>query len=327
MKKSPPATSTDSFIVKFSKLVNAIRKSDNSERAQLIKIRLINKHLPPWFIPMLNDNNRNLFYETMIKNHVKNKTVLEIGAGVGLLSIMAAEHGAKHVYACELNPLMYYLAKENIENGPYAKNITLFYAHSDSLKLVVHIPKQVDIILSELISSDIFSENMAPTLINAKKLLKKNGIYLPVEIEVFGCLIELQTDLPSKVKSSNKVFQLLKKLTSLQSTYLNLNLFPFKVLSGPVKLFALEDGFRASPNLPIDFVLKKNNKAKTKNTFFCVYFSINDGTDKLINLDLKNKKNNCHWENIVWELDNTQSDYMLRLINRHERLCLLDQLN
>lgn len=325
MTKSSSATSPDSYIVRFSKLLNAVRKSEETERAQLITSRLISKHLPPWFIPMLNDDKRNLFYEKMIKNHVKGKTVLEIGAGVGLLSIMAAENGAKHVYACELNPLMYYLAKENIENGPYAKNITLFFSHSDSLKLGEHIPKQVDIILSELISSDIFSENMAPTLINAKKLLKPNGIYLPSAIEVFGCLIELEKDLNSKVKSSNTAFLLLKKLTTQRSTYLDLNLFPFKLISSPIKLFSLEDGFNPSPELPIQFKMQKNKNLKSKNTYFCVYFSINDGETKLLNLDLKKKKNNCHWDNIVWELDNSQTIFNLKLINQHERLCLLGQ--
>jgi predicted O-methyltransferase YrrM len=313
----------DPFIVKFTKLMNALKKPVQSERAQLITIKLINKYLPPWFIPMMNDKKRNLFYEKMIKSHAKGKTVLEIGTGVGFLSVMAAKYGAKHVYACELNPLMYYLAKENIENGPYAKQITLFFAHSDSLKLGTHIPKKVDIILSELISSDIFSENMAPTLNQAKQLLKDDGIYLPSEIEAFGCLIELKNSLDSKIKSSDSITQLLKKLTTNQSTYLDLNLVPFQVISKPIKLFSLEDGYKCSPELPVHFELHKNKKTKTKNTYLCVYFSINDGKNKLLNLDLKKQKNNCHWANIVWELDNTHSSFNLKLVNQNERLCLL----
>jgi predicted O-methyltransferase YrrM len=316
--------SADPYIVKFSYLLNKLKQLDKNERAQLIITRLMNKYLPPWFIPMLNDKKRNAFYEKMIKSHAKGKTVLEIGTGVGFLSLMAAEYGAKHVYACELNPLMYYLAKENIESSPYAKKITLFFAHSDTLKLGTHIPKPVDIILSELISSDIFSENMIPTLNNAKKLLKKNGIYLPSAVVAYGCLIELQTDLPSKIRSKNPVFQLLKKITVNQSTYLNLNLFPFNVISKPIELFSLEDGIRSNPQLPVQFSLQKTVKTKTKNTFFCVYFSIDDGKNKLFNLDLKNKKNNCHWENVVWELDNSKSGFNLKLINQNERLCLVE---
>lgn len=315
----------DPDIEKLSNLLNGIRESDKDEQAQLTISRLINKYLPPWFIPMLNDKKRNVFYEKLIKRHVKGKTVLEIGAGVGLLSIMAAKHGAKHVYACELNPLMYYLAKENIENSPYAKNITLYFAHSDSLKLGAHIPKKVDIILSELISSDIYSEDMVQTLNDAGKFLKKDGIYLPSEIEVFGCLIELKVDLPSKLKSSNKIVQLLKTLTTNQSSYVNLNLFPFKAISKPIRLFSLENGIKTFPELPVQFELQKNQKNKTKNTYFCLYFSINDGKNKLTNLDLKKKKTNSHWENIVWGLDNSQSSFNLKLTKRDERLCLIMQ--
>lgn len=314
---SPPIT----YIEKFCKLLNATRKSGKKERSQLILNRLINKYLPPWFIPMMNDKNRNIFYQKMIKRHVKDKTVLEIGTGIGFLSLMAAEYGAKHVYACELNPLMYYLAKENIENGPYADKITLYFAHSDTLKLGTHIPEKVDIILSELISSDIFSENMVPTLTNAKNLLKDNGIFLPSAVEGFGCLIEIENNIPSKIKSPDNITQLLKKLTETQSTYLDLNLFPFKVISNPIKLFELENGYKNHPELPITFEIEKNKKAK--NTFFCIYFSINDGKNKLLNLDIVNKKNNCHWGNQVWELENTKSKFELKLINQDDRLYLL----
>ena len=314
---------SDPYIVSFTNSLNDLRQSDKSELNQLKIIGLIDKYLPPWYIPMLNDKKRNMFYEKMIKNHVKGKIVLEIGAGVGFLSIMAAEHGAKHVYACELNPLMYYLAKENIENGPYSKNITLYFAHSDSLELKTHIPKKVDIILSELISSDIFSENMAPTLEDARKFLKKDGLYLPSEIDVYGVLIELKMELPSKAKASHSIVQLLKKLTANQSTYVDLNIFPFRAISKPTKLFSLADGINALPELPIQFEIHKNQKTKTKNTYFCVYFSINDGRNKLFNLDIKKEKNNCHWENIVWGLDNNQSRFNLKLINQDERLCLI----
>ena len=314
---------SDPYIVSFTNSLNDLRQSDKSELNQLKIIGLIDKYLPPWYIPMLNDKKRNMFYEKMIKNHVKGKIVLEIGAGVGFLSIMAAEHGAKHVYACELNPLMYYLAKENIENGPYSKNITLYFAHSDSLELKTHIPKKVDIILSELISSDIFSENMAPTLEDARKFLKKDGLYLPSEIDVYGVLIELKMELPSKAKASHSIVLLLKKLTANQSTYVDLNIFPFRAISKPTKLFSLADGINALPELPIQFEIHKNQKTKTKNTYFCVYFSINDGRNKLFNLDIKKEKNNCHWENIVWGLDNNQSRFNLKLINQDERLCLI----
>ena len=78
---------TDPDIDKFTKLLNDFRESDKNEQAQLTISRLINEYLPPWFIPMLNDKKRNIFYEKMIKRHVKGKTVLL--KSIGLAAQMA----------------------------------------------------------------------------------------------------------------------------------------------------------------------------------------------------------------------------------------------
>ena len=59
--------------------------------------------LPRWHFPMLNDTERNLRFEAAIEKSVREggRTVLDLGAGTGLLSLMAARAGADRVYACE----------------------------------------------------------------------------------------------------------------------------------------------------------------------------------------------------------------------------------
>ena len=60
--------------------------------------------LPRWHFPMLNDVERNRSYEAGIEAAVREgggRTVLDLGAGTGLLSLMAARAGADRVYACE----------------------------------------------------------------------------------------------------------------------------------------------------------------------------------------------------------------------------------
>lgn len=53
---------------------------------------------------MLKDTNRTETYRRAIENNpqdFKDKIVLDIGCGTGILSIFAARAGAKHVYAIE----------------------------------------------------------------------------------------------------------------------------------------------------------------------------------------------------------------------------------
>jgi len=53
---------------------------------------------------MLKDTNRTETYRKAIENNpqdFKDKIVLDIGCGTGILSIFAARAGAKHVYAIE----------------------------------------------------------------------------------------------------------------------------------------------------------------------------------------------------------------------------------
>lgn len=55
---------------------------------------------------MLEDKYRTLTYKRAIdlnKDYFKDKLVMDIGAGTGILSIFAARAGAKHVYAVEFS--------------------------------------------------------------------------------------------------------------------------------------------------------------------------------------------------------------------------------
>lgn len=54
---------------------------------------------------MLNDKVRMKAYEDAIKTAVDGKTVIDVGAGTGALSIMAAKAGAVKVYAIEASEI------------------------------------------------------------------------------------------------------------------------------------------------------------------------------------------------------------------------------
>jgi ribosomal protein L11 methylase PrmA len=72
---------------------------------------------------MIRDKARTEAYKKAIvqnKHLFKGKTVLDIGTGTGILSLFAAECGAKKVYAVDNADIAYFakeIAKKNDKNG------------------------------------------------------------------------------------------------------------------------------------------------------------------------------------------------------------------
>lgn len=74
-----------------------------------------------------------------------NKIVLDVGAGTGILSIFAAQAGAKHVYAVENANIAIHARKIIKENG-FENKITVLKGKIEEIELPVD---KVDIIISE----------------------------------------------------------------------------------------------------------------------------------------------------------------------------------
>ena len=74
--------------------------------------------MPDWFMPMLDDQARNVFYRQMIQGRVKDKVVVDLGSGTGMWSIEALAQGAKFVYLIERNPLLIEYLKVIFKDRP-----------------------------------------------------------------------------------------------------------------------------------------------------------------------------------------------------------------
>ena len=88
---------------------------------------------------MLKDTVRTLAYQRAIENNkedFKDKIVLDIGAGTGILSIFAARSGAKHVYAIE-NADIAHFAKEIINQNGLSDKITVIKGKMEEIELPV----------------------------------------------------------------------------------------------------------------------------------------------------------------------------------------------
>lgn len=139
---------------------------------------------------MLKDQVRTLAYQRAIENNpndFKDKIVLDIGAGTGILSIFAARSGAKHVYAIE-NAEIAYFAQEIIKQNGLSDKITVIKGKMEEIELPV---KEVDIIISEWMGYFLLYESMLDSVLWARdKYLAKGGKMLPDRAQIFIGAIE-----------------------------------------------------------------------------------------------------------------------------------------
>ena len=128
---------------------------------------------------MLKDRKRTGAYQDAILNNpdiFKDKIVLDIGCGTGILSIFAAKAGAKHVYGIEFADIADY-AKEIIKINKLSDKITILKSKVEEVKLPV---EKVDIIISEWMGYFLLYESMLDTVLYARdKWLQKDGYMLP----------------------------------------------------------------------------------------------------------------------------------------------------
>lgn len=134
---------------------------------------------------------RTLAYQRAIEqnpNDFKDKIVLDIGAGTGILSIFAARSGAKHVYAIE-NAEIAHFAVEIIKRNGLSDKITVLKGKMEEIVLPV---QEVDIIISEWMGYFLLYESMLDCVLWARdKYLKKDtGKMLPDRAKIFVAAIE-----------------------------------------------------------------------------------------------------------------------------------------
>jgi len=126
-----------------------------------------------WHYAMLNDSHRNDFYFDAMAGRVQGKRVVDIGAGSGLLSLMAAKQGASEVIAIEASHDMVDLATLNIQRNSAADKVRI--VHSLSSSVVLPEEERVDVIVSETLGALMLGEGMLDYLADARLRLAKPG--------------------------------------------------------------------------------------------------------------------------------------------------------
>lgn len=112
--------------------------------------------------------------------------VLDIGAGAGILSLMACRLGARHVYAVEPAASIH-VAREIAAANGYADRITFVEGLSTDLTL----PEPADVIVSDMRGVLPFHRHHIPSVIDARaRLLASGGVLIPIRDTVWAAPVE-----------------------------------------------------------------------------------------------------------------------------------------
>jgi len=160
--------------------------------AAALKSKVSAKLVAAWHVPMMNDDLRNKFYYSALKSAINNQSsILEIGTGSGLLSIMAANLNPREVNTCETNTLIADCAEEVIKENNLQNKINVIKKNSKDIKIGHDMTRKADVLVSEILSSEFLGEGVFQSIEDAKKrLLTENAKLIPeygnIMIALFG---------------------------------------------------------------------------------------------------------------------------------------------
>lgn len=102
----------------------------------------------------------------------KGKVVMDVGCGSGILSIFAAQAGAKKVYAVEASDIAI-SAKTLIKHNKLDHIIEVIHAKIEDISEDVIAEKSVDVLVSEPLGTYLFNERMLETYVIARDKFMK----------------------------------------------------------------------------------------------------------------------------------------------------------
>ena len=136
---------------------------------------------------MLRDSVRcEAFRQAIVDTVTPGCAVLDIGAGTGILSLFAAQAGARVVYAVERTHIAEFAKRIVSENG-FGDRINVLQNDMETLEL----PEKVDVIVSEWLGGYGVDENLLPIVVRARdRWLKPGGKLLPASVAVMFAPID-----------------------------------------------------------------------------------------------------------------------------------------
>ncbi|CAD5232039.1 unnamed protein product [Bursaphelenchus xylophilus] len=158
---------------------------------------------------MLKDEVRTLTYRNAVYHNqhlFKDKVVMDVGSGTGILSMFAAKAGARRVFAIEFSN-MAVQSRQIIKDNGLDNIIEVIQCKVEEIKELPEGIEKVDVIISEWMGYCLFYESMLNTVLYARdRWLAPDGALFPDRAKMFIQAIEDRQYKDDKINWWNNVY-------------------------------------------------------------------------------------------------------------------------
>jgi len=209
---------------------------------------------------MIDDEERmSAFRKALAATINPNSVVLDLGAGTGIMALLACRYGAKRVYAVEPSDALQ-VARETAAKNDLSDRIVCIQQRS----VAVILPERVDLIVEDMRGALPWCSTHIPDLIDAReRFLKPGGQVIPRQDTVFCAVAsaeEQDRDRLMPWRSSPENLDLSPATRYVENAPIGVRFKPRQLLSGPAAWTAIDYSTVRSANVRETFALNAKRK-------------------------------------------------------------------
>ena len=157
--------------------VSALEAAPDNAEVRSLAHSVLSRGVAPWYFSIVRDEARNAAFEGAIRRAVSATTkVLEIGAGSAMFAMMAARAGAKQVVTCEMHSGVADAARDIVALNGYADRVRVLAKASLEIDPDADLGGRADLLIAEIMTSSIVTNDALPTIEHAVRALGKPGV-------------------------------------------------------------------------------------------------------------------------------------------------------